>query len=211
MTSSQTSVQPTRRFAALALTGASMFAGIELLLHVIRPEYDIMTRFLSEYAVTDPLVAAVAGIALGLGSLALAKAMESLPREQQSRFGSVLLKIFGICAIGIGVFPTDEFPTVNPPSWHGLIHAIFALIGSFAFSIGSLIISWRLYRIPVWRKIAVPLMALAALCLIFFFLFYAELPIVGLVERIFIALILLWIGIFSQALSHRAGSGHSFI
>lgn len=207
MISSRFDAQSTQRFANLTLVGIGVFAVIVLLFHLIRPEYDIMTRFVSEYAVSDPfvfVVFAIAGIALGLGSMALVNAMEALPIEHRSRLGSTLFRIFAVCTIGFGVFPTDEFPTINPPSWHGIIHAILALIGFFSFSIGSLVVSWRLRRIPSWRRMAIPLTALAALCLVFFFLLYSELPIVGLIERIAVALILAWIGLFSTALKSHA-------
>lgn len=196
-----------RRYSIFALVGMAIFTSIVLLLHVIRPEYDIMTRFISEYAVTDPILAAIAGVALGLGCLALAQATKSLPHPGRSKLATGLLTVFGVCAIAFGIFPADEFPTINPPSWHGIIHAISAVIGFFCFSIGSLIISWRLLRVPSVRRIAFWLISLAALCLVFFVLLYSELPIVGLVERIYAVLILAWLGLFAGTLAGGSASG----
>lgn len=169
--------------------------------HLIRPEYDIVTRFISEYAVSDPVIAGIAGMGLGLGCLALAKALaEALPVEHRSRIGLLLLRVFGVCGVGVGLFPADEFPTINPPSWHGIIHALFGVIGFFCFSLGALLVSFRLRRAPLWRKDALRLTVLAGLCLIFFFIFYGGLPIVGLIERIYAALIVAWIALFAWRL-----------
>src|SRR5690606_36136077 len=54
-----------RRFAFLALIGEGVFAAVVLLFHLFRPAYDIVTRFISEYAVSDPLIAGIASRAWG--------------------------------------------------------------------------------------------------------------------------------------------------
>jgi len=193
-----------RRLSRFALAGVSLFTGVVLLLHVIRPEYDLVTRFVSEYAVTDPLVLGIACIALGLGSTALVKAMTMiLPRERGLRAGIVLLWIWAACITGVGLFPADEFPTINPPSWHGAIHAIFGLIGFFCFSAGSLVVSFRLHLMPSWQKVAPLLTSLSTLCAVFFVLFYAGLPAVGLIQRIFGAFVLTWIAMVARTLMTR--------
>ena len=201
------SAVPIRNLARQALAGAGVFTAIVMLLHLIRPEYDVVTRFISEYAVTDPVLAAIAGVSLGLGSIALARALAAaVPGECRSRVGLLMLWIFGICFVGVGLFPADEFPTVNPPSWHGIIHALFGLIGFFSFSLGSLLISFRLLRAPWWRKDARLLSVLAGLCFVTFFVFYAGLPVPGLIERIYAALIVAWIGFISRRLMRAAST-----
>lgn len=194
-----------RRLSLLASAGAGVFAAIVLLLHVIRPEYDVVTRFVSEYAVTDPVLAGIAGVALGLGSMALVKALgATLPRERGLRAGLLLLWIWAVCISGVGLFPADEFPTINPPSWHGAIHAIFGVIGFFCFSIGSVVLSYRLHRIPSWQKAAPLLTSLATLCVVFYFLLYAGLPAVGLIERIYVTFIVAWIALAARTLAPQA-------
>jgi len=197
-----------RRLAQAAVAGIGVFAGIVLLLHAVRPEYDIVTRFISEYAVTDPVPAAAAGIALGLGAMALAKALRAaVPRHLEPRAGVVLLWVFGLCAVIFGVFPADEFPTVNPPSWHGIIHAVAAFIGFVCFSAGSLLVSFRLRRVSGWQGHARLLTTTAALSTILLFCLYAELPIVGLVERVAVAVILAWMALAARALLRWAAGG----
>jgi len=129
-----------RRLCLYALAGAGLFSAIVILLHFFRPEYDPVTRFISEYAVTDPVVTGVAMVALALGSMALIRALTlALPREHRSRAGMLLLWIYAVCSTGVGFFPADEFPTINPPSWHGMVHAILGLISFSCFSAGSLL------------------------------------------------------------------------
>ncbi|HEY8449472.1 MAG TPA: DUF998 domain-containing protein [Bacillota bacterium] len=196
-----------RKWARVSVAGIGLFLAIVVLLHVVRPEYDVITRFVSEYAVSDPLAAAVAGISLGIGAMALARALTAaLPQGQRPRAGIVLLWVFGVCAVGFGVFPADEFPTVNPPSWHGIIHAVLAVIGFFSFSVGTLLVSFRLRRVPARRKDAPLLIGIAALCLLGFFLLYAGLPIVGLVERLYVLVILSWMGLLAKGLLRDTAS-----
>ena len=183
------------RLCLYALAGAGLFSAIVLLLHFIRPEYDPMTRFLSEYAVTDPVVTGVAAVALALGSMALIRALTlALPPEHRSRAGTLLLWIYAVCFAGVGFFPADEFPTINPPSWHGIVHAILGLISFSCFSAGSLLVSLRLRRSPSWNKTAPVLITLGALNVALFFIFYGGLEhIIGLIERIYAACIIGWI------------------
>jgi len=191
-----------RRLCHYALGGAGLFSAIVLLLHFFRPEYDPVTRFISEYAVTDPVVACVAAVSLALGSMALIRALTlALPREHRSRAGMLLLWIYAVCFAGVGFFPADEFPTINPPSWHGIVHAILGLISFSCFSAGSLLTSLRLRRTPSWNKTAPLLITLAALNVAFFFIFYGGLEhIIGLIERIYVILVIAWIGVVARKL-----------
>lgn len=191
-----------RRLCLYALVGAGLFSIIFLLLHFLRPEYDPITRFLSEYAVTDPVPTGGAMVALALGSMALIRALRlALPNKHRSRTGMLLLWIYAICFTGVGFFPTDEFPTINPPSWHGLVHAVLGLISFICFSAGSLLTSLRLRRSPSWNKIAPVLIVLAALNATFFFIFYGGLEhLIGLIERVYAACIIGWIVIVARKL-----------
>lgn len=86
-----------RRLCLYALVGAGLFSVI-FLLHFFRPEYDPITRFLSEYAVTDPFLTGGAMVALALGSMALIRALSlALPDEHRSRVGMLLLWTYAIC------------------------------------------------------------------------------------------------------------------
>jgi len=195
-----------RRLCHYALGGAGLFSAIVLLLHFFRPEYDPVTRFISEYAVTDPVVACVAAVSLALGSMALIRALTlALPREHRSRAGMLLLWIYAVCFTGVGFFPADEFPTINPPSWHGIVHAILGLISFSCFSAGSLLVSLRLRRSPSWNKTAPLLITLAALNVAFFFIFYGGLEhIIGLIERIYVVFIIGWIVLVARKLMSDA-------
>lgn len=198
-----------RRLSLYALAGTGLFTVIVLLLHFVRPEYDPVTRFISEYAVTDPVVAGLAFVALALGSMALLRALDlSLSAEARSRAGTLLLWIYAVCFFAVGFFPTDEFPTVNPPSWHGIIHAILGLISFACFSAGSLLVSLRLRREPAWQNTAPALTALSALCVASFFVFYGGLEeVMGLIERIYAALIVAWLALAAAKL--RAGASET--
>lgn len=75
---------------------------------------------------------------------------------------------------GIGFFPTDELPTINPPSWHGLVHAVLVhlFLGRIARDFSAA---------PPVAKTALVLVILAALNVTFFFIFYGGLEhLIGL-------------------------------
>src|SRR5690606_41740945 len=150
---------------------------------------------------SDPVVTGVAMVALALGSMALIRALTlALPREHRSRAGMLLLWIYAVCSTGVGFFPADEFPTINPPSWHGMVHAILGLISFSCFSAGSLLVSLRLRRSPSWNKTAPLLITLAALNVAFFFTFYGGLEhIIGLIERTYVNLVIAWIGVVARS------------
>ena len=123
--------------------------------------------------------------------------------------GTLLLWIYAVCFFAVGFFPTDEFPTVNPPSWHGIIHAILGLISFACFSAGSLLVSLRLRREPAWQNTAPALTSpLSALCVASFFVFYGGLEeVMGLIERIYAALIVAWLALAAAKL--RAGASET--
>mgnify|MGYP001367758921 FL=1 len=59
--------------------------------------------------------------------------------------------------------------------------------------------SLRLRRSPSWNKTAPLLITLAALNVAFFFIFYGGLEhIIGLIERIYVILVIAWIGVVAR-------------
>jgi Protein of unknown function (DUF998) len=119
------------------------------------------------------------------------------------RGGFYLLGAWAVGAILLAFFPTDVPPI--PVSWHGAIHLVVAIIAFIGGAFGAFWISYRMDGVKTFRglrRIALPIAALASiLCLLdlsgsFFAPRIAE-HYGGLIERLFLGSVLLWIGVVS--------------
>jgi hypothetical membrane protein len=122
------------------------------------------------------------------------------------RWGAYAFAIWSVGALLLAAFPTDVPPT--PVSWHGAIHLVVATVAFIGGALGALCISLGMARsghIGGARRVAVPLAVLSvALCVVellgpgvapHFFSNYG-----GLVERLFLGSVLLWVGAVSAKL-----------
>jgi hypothetical protein len=132
---------------------------------------------------------------------ALKQAGESMRRY---RGGLMLLGIWGICAFLLAAFPTDVPST--PVSWHGAIHLVVALVAFVAGALGTLWVSLRGGSDPVLRgarTFAVPISIVAVISLVILFGTLSG-AIGGLVERVFIGSVLVWMLAMSVYLTGSA-------
>jgi hypothetical membrane protein len=166
------------------------------LLHIVQPELGPVDDAISYYM--NGAVGRVLGaglVALGLGSLALSRAL-----RERSRAGALLLALWGVGAILGGIFPPDPRGQWDrPPSISGMIHGGAAMLAFVAFPIAAWLLSRNVRR----------LRALAAICAILLGVFFACLAPVfrnhapyslGLVERILIACYLAWIVVAARSI-----------
>lgn len=119
------------------------------------------------------------------------------------RWGAFAFAIWSVGALLLAAFPTDVPPT--PVSWHGAVHLLVAIVAFIGGALGALYISLGMARsgpMARARGVAVPLAALSiVLCVVEllgpgvaprFFSSYG-----GLVERLFLGSVLLWVGAVS--------------
>jgi len=117
--------------------------------------------------------------------------------------GLRLLDVWGVGAILLAIFPTDVPAT--PVSWHGAIHLVVATIAFLAGALGALRLSSQFGQSQALRGVRGAAMALAVLAAIFCVLTlglgfvspHLAAQIGGLNERIFLAMVLLWMATVS--------------
>jgi hypothetical protein len=125
---------------------------------------------------------------------------------REYRTGAILLGVWGVGALLLAVFPTDVPST--PVSPHGAIHLVVALVAFAGGALGELSISRALGRNRVMQAVRQPAIAISVLAVVMMFV-ELGLPVFshlsneigGLTERIFLALVLLWLLVVSAYLA----------
>ncbi len=126
--------------------------------------------------------------------------------NKQYRRGIFLMSVWGIGALILAVFPTDVPST--PVSWHGAIHLLVAILAFLGGAFGELYLSLYLAKNKEWFSIKRYALSISYMAVIFclmdiglpFVLPKLSTNIGGLIERIFIGLVLLWIAVISVCL-----------
>ena len=157
--------------AIVSCVAASLWLGLIMLLHVIKPELDPKTRMVSEYA-RGPAgwLMQLAFWCMGIGCWAFAIATwTSLPP-----LGLALLLICGLGFAGAGVFVTDPVSLAEPSQTRsGQAHVLFAFATMLLFPIMATVVVSGLAGSPTGLAIGPWLWVLAGLTWIGFISFVA--------------------------------------
>jgi hypothetical protein len=116
--------------------------------------------------------------------------------------------MYGMGAILAAIFPTDRIDTaaeVWTQSTTGTIHTIVALISFLGMIIGMFILTRTFGLLSAWRPIMWPSVLFSVGALILSFL-QGEGPLVGLLQRLFVAVIAGWIILVALRVRDVAGS-----
>lgn len=182
----------------VSLCGTILFLAIVILLHVIRPDKNPMSCFVSEYAVGDfswLMTTAFLSLATGVSLLLLA-----LTRNVKASKTSVItLGIFCVGAFLLAIFPTD-IPGDSPTST-GLIHGLSALVA--LLNLGIAMISWGFVfrRNKEWNSMAKLSWFFGAVSLALFIIFFMNPPAFrGLMQRILLLWNISWILLINRKL-----------
>ena len=187
-----------RQLEALAwvgIAGTVFFTLAVIGLHFLRPDYNPVTRFMSEFAVGRyGYVMTIAFFALGLGSLALALGIRrGVAPSRAKSAGSFLLGIFGIGVFLAGIFPTDL--QGSPATTAGTIHDTASLI-SFVVLISAIFLNSRGFKRDLaWTSYHAASLVMGFAALVTFVLFFISFNSgwLGIGQRAFAAVILLWL------------------
>jgi uncharacterized protein DUF998 len=152
---SRMSMRVARQAAVLSMAGVGVFAGLVLLLHVLKPELDPSWRFLSEYALGRyGWVMAVAFFSWGLSSFALFVALRGEVRTRAGGTGRTMLLAVSLALFGAGVFAQD--PVTSRPDERtvpGTLHGVASMIGIPGIPIAAVLIGWSVTRHNrEWRR-----------------------------------------------------------
>lgn len=119
------------------------------------------------------------------------------------RRGAYAFAMWSVGALLLAAFPTDVPAT--PVSWHGAVHLLVAILAFLGGALGSLFISLGMARSGTMarvRRVAVPLATLSlVLCVVELLAGVVAHGFLsnngGLVERLFLGSVLLWVGAVS--------------
>lgn len=178
----------------LALAGVSFYFLVSAVLQFVRTDYSFMGTPLSFYLLgpyNGWLHAAFYMLAAAIVLLAVASYLASAPQARSI----TALVLFILGAVGVVVTALAATDTNAHLTVHGSIHLAAAALAFTATSFGMLLQSWRFRRDPVWRQHFKPAMELAVFeFLVLWFYALVHTQVNGFMEKITIALILLWLG-----------------
>jgi hypothetical protein len=183
------------RIATLTMVSIAYFIFALVALHFLRPDYNPISRFVSEYAVGPyGLLMTSAFASLSLGSLALVIGLyQGVARSGRSRLGLVLLAIWGVGVLIAGIFPADLQSA--PETTTGRLHERASGLAFLSLILATLLLSWRFKQDAHWSSFhrpAVILSLMILVALIGLFLLNST-RFAGLSQRIFIIALLVWL------------------
>ena len=196
------------RIATLAFVGIAYFLIAVVTLHFLRPNFNPIHRFVSEYAVGPyGSLMTSAFFGLSLGSLALVIGLsQDVSRSWRSWIGLFFLAVWAVGILIAAIFPVGDRIVLGTPS--GYIHYRASVMSFFSLVFAALLLSWHFKQDERWSSFhrpAVILSVLMLLALIGFFL-SANTAYGGFSQRIFISMFLIWLLLTAARLRHVATS-----
>ena len=209
---------PNRMLAYLALGGMAapfIFAVLVTVGGALSEGYSHGSQAISELGGVDaehPFIQNANFFVVGVLITAFAFGLhQSIGRGRGSKLGPILIGIFGIIATAHAFLPCDtgcEFETVI-----GTMHNVTGMVGFLAVTTGIVSISRRVREDPHWRSYAAYSLftGLAALVAIILWIGVSKAAGVdaanGSLQRVFVGIVFLWIGVMATRLfwvAHRA-------
>lgn len=180
--------------ALLIIIGIVLYVILDVIAQLLPPHYNALSQAESDLAVGPyGFVMTINFVVRGLLALALVWALgRAVAKSGLSRAGLVLLAIWGIGALVLALSPTDLAGA--KPTLHGVIHLFVALIAFICGAIGELLLALHFPKDDRWHSLRTPALTIAILAIIaLVVLLLGAFPhMYGLVERVFIGLVLLW-------------------
>jgi hypothetical membrane protein len=199
----------------LAMAGPIAFTIAWLLGGLVQDEYSLRQEDISALAATDAQHAwiMITGFVLvGLGTVALAAGLASTLRSLSAAIGSVLLMIAGIGLTVAGLARNDcssELPAcaarvdAGEVSWHNQVHDNVSLILFLALIASPLVFARAFGRDHRWRPLRTYsiVTGLLGFALLVLYVIGSAGAWNGLLQRIFISVLLVWIALVGFRLS----------
>jgi hypothetical membrane protein len=196
--------------AQLTLAGVAVYVAIDVLLAFLRPGYSLIYNAESDYGRGPWYWVMDLNFLLRCAlSLAIAAALYRVARpDGRTRSGLALLVTWAICS-GLLAFFADD-PEGTPQHGSGIVHLVLAFIAFTCIAIGAILISASIMSDPAWRPAAPVLLAISVAGALAYLLLGTALhkhhAPVGLYERIFLGLELLWIVVAAIAIARRTSA-----
>ena len=189
------------------MVAASYFALVIVALHLLRPERDPIALTTSTYAVGRyGALMTSAFIAMSVASAALGAALYRALPQATSRLGLTILGVWSAALLVAAAFPIDV--GTQTPTTSGTIHAINGRIAFTSATLASIFITRRLRQHDAWRSagawattLALVMLALYVMAVV---VIAAGLGYAGLVQRLFLAAFVGWLGLLALRLRGAA-------
>lgn len=183
------------QLAAFAIVGQVILLASAWFLPFVS-EYRLVGDNISEMVLGRfGFVQTVAFVIAGLGTLGLAFVIRQLTRDAWGSFiGSLLVAIYGVGAILVAIFPTDQIGSpadVWSQSTTGMIHIIVSLISFPAMILGMFVLARTFAKDACWRAL-LPWVVLFPAGTLALFIVQGEGPLVGLLQRAMVSVISGW-------------------
>jgi hypothetical membrane protein len=199
----------------LAMAGPIAFTAAWLLGGLVQDEYSVRQEDISALAAMDAQYAwiMITGfVVLGVGTVALAAGLASTLRYPSAVIGSVLLMIAGIGLAVAGLARNDcssELPAcaaradAGEVSWHHQVHDNVSLIIFLALIAAPLVFARAFGRDDRWRPLRSYsiLTGLLGFALLVLYMIASAGTWNGLVQRVFVSVLFLWIAVLGFRLS----------
>jgi hypothetical membrane protein len=198
-----------RVLSTLAAIGAALFLVVVIVLHGLSPEFSPVTQFISEYALGSyGALASVSFFVRGLSWILLGVSLSlGISRPGLSIVGLVLLFVSGVDGLLFGIFPVDPDPQM-PTTLAGAIHFWAGMVDFIVGGLFPLLLALRFKNDERTKAIYKPALGLGIAVLIVdvvgFVLSGAGLALVGLTQRLFVALVAAWILLTTLRLASTA-------
>jgi hypothetical protein len=184
---------------AATIAGIALYVVLDAVAQSLPPHYSPISQAESDLAVGPyGYIMAVNFVNRGVFSLLfLYGLMKSLPSRPALRTGFGLFGMWAVGALILAVSPTD---VGGPATVHGVVHLVVATLAFLCGAFGTFFLSRAIGRDSALKGLARYAMPVAILAVVFFFVLYggqvvlphAAARVGGLVERIFIGLVLVW-------------------
>jgi hypothetical membrane protein len=191
---------------SVALLGIGVYVALDVVLGFLPPHYSVLHQPESDYGVGPyGYLMGINFIVRGVLSLALVVVLWAVFPARAMRTGAALLGLWAVASMLLTVFPTDvEGAAVTA---HGRLHVLVALVAFLAVLIGELVLSHSGRGDTRWQRViaaprAVAWLALPALLWLVGALgqHTAEKGTAGLAERLFLGLVMAWMGLVAYRL-----------
>ena len=186
-----------RIYYTATIIGIILYLVLDIIAQLLPPHYNFITQAESDLAVGPyGYVMAINFLIRGLFSLSFIIGLIITFNSEKSRYraGLILLGIWTLGAFILAFFPADITP---PYTTHGMIHGVTAIAVFLGGSLGILILTIRMRMDNKFTDIIKYLLPLSILLVISLAFSLILNHIFGLIERIFLASIILWILIIS--------------
>jgi len=189
----------TRTTLTLTVVLIGVYIALDILAQLLPPHYNAVTQAESDLAVGPyGYVMTVNFVVRGLLSMSFLVGLTAATRiGSRSRAGVALLGVWAVGAFLLAIFPTDIGTTET--TVHGQLHLILALVAFVGAAVGVVLLSRHFLEEDLLRAFASPANVLSTLTILSFVVFLLATPVpfllthaYGLLERIFIGLVLLW-------------------